>query len=67
MHNIILEEGVVEEEEEGGILQARRANNSKEKSMIFIAYNAIEVGMMLPLISFLEIELSKKEMKEEVK
>lgn len=34
--------------------------------MIFISYDAIEMDMMLPHVSYLGIELSGKEMKENV-
>jgi len=44
-HNILLEEEVAKEEEEGII--------SKEKGLIFIACDAIEMDMMLPHISCL--------------
>ena len=51
MHKILLEEEVAEEEEEGEILEAGGADSSKEKSLIFIVYDAIEMDMMLPLVS----------------
>ena len=47
-HKILLEE----EEEEGGILEAGGADIYKEKGLIFIAYDAIEMDMMLPHVSF---------------
>ena len=40
-----------EEEEEGGILEG--ADISKEKGLIFIAYDAIDMDMMLPHVCFL--------------
>ena len=67
MHKILVEEEVAEEEEEQGILEAGGADSSKEKSLIFITYVAIEMDMMHPHVSFLGIELSKKEMKKRVK
>lgn len=56
MHKIPLEEEVVKEEE-----------ISKEKGMIFIAYDVIEMDMMLPHVRFLGIEQMMKEMKKKVK
>jgi len=48
MHKILLEEEVVKEEKKGGILEARRVDISKEEDTMFIAYDAIEMGMILP-------------------
>ena len=66
MHKILLEEEVAEEEEEGRILEEKWADISKEKCMIFIAYDAIEMEMMLPHVSCLGTKF-RKEMKKRVK
>lgn len=47
--------------------RGRGANISKEKCLIFIAYDAIEMDMMLPHVSCLGTKLSRKEMKKSVK
>ena len=62
MYNIFLKE------EEGRILKAGGVKTfSKEKGLIFIAYDAIEMDMMLPYVSFLGKKSSMKEMKKRVK
>jgi len=68
MLKILLEEEVVEEEEEEEISKVGGANTLKEKSLIFIAYVAIEMGhMMHPHASYLGKKLSRKEIKPKVK
>lgn len=64
MHKVLLEEEVAEEEEEEIILGAREKHF---QGLTFIPYDAIQMDMILPLVCFLGIELSKKRMKEKVK
>lgn len=56
MHKILLEEEVAKEEEEGRILEVGGENIYKEKGLIFIAYNAIEMDMMHPHVCYLGTE-----------
>jgi len=66
MLKILSKEEVVEEEEK--ILEAGGVDTFKEKSLIFIAYIAIEmVHVMHPYASFLGTKLSRKEIKPKVK
>ena len=60
MHTILLEEEVVEEEEEGRILEARREDIFKEKGLILIAYNEIDMDMMHPHVRCLGTKLRRK-------
>ena len=51
---------VAEEDEEEGILEEGGADKLKVKNLIFIAYAAIEIGMMHPHVRCLGTELSRK-------
>ena len=66
MHMILLEEEVAEEEEEEEMFEARGTNISKEKSLIFISYIAIEMDTKHPHVNFLGLELSRKEMQPKI-
>ena len=45
---ILLEEEVAEEDVEGRIIETMRVNITKEKDLIFIAYYATKMDMILP-------------------
>ena len=67
MLKILPEEEVAEEEEGEEISEEGGANKLKVENLIFIAYAAINIGMMHIHVSCLGIKLSNKEIKKKVK